>query len=150
MVPLRHNKVWLVLTVVCALVFTGTAAPARAFACLDVPAPAAVQETAPQSCESMGQPGPCCSGPKVSAHQQPRPEASLTTRGCDCTVQAPTDPPPGLNNGVRIPIVEALLNAPEAPAVLPRAPTRFLHVAARGVPRAPHRAPSLSRGPPAG
>jgi hypothetical protein len=150
MVSLRHNKLWLVLTVVCALVFTGTAAPARALTCLEMPAPAAVQETPQPSCESMGQAGPCCCGPKVSEHQQSGATAALAAPGCDCTVQAPTDPPPSLNNGVRIPIAEALLNAPAAPAVLPRAPTRFLHVAARGVPRAPHRAPSLSRGPPAG
>ena len=55
-----------VLTVVCALVFTGSAASARAFACLGMPAPAAVQQAAPQSCESMEQPGPCCCGPERS------------------------------------------------------------------------------------
>ena len=159
MISLRHNRIWLALALVAAMVFTTGASPAAALACVVQDLPAAAIRTSSQPvaevCRAMGQPGPCCCGPEAGAARAGRSSEhsagdELGRPGCGCSVEAPALPArPAVKPAVLVlspglAVLPAGLAAPDLPArVTPGfAPTT-------GSPRAPSISSGPSRAPPA-
>ena len=154
---LRHNKQWLVFTLVLAMVCTIGGVPALAMACAAQGAPVVAAQVTPEpageSCRKMGKPGPCCCGPEAKATQPASAdEIGASSHGeCGCSLQAPPAPLPG-DRKAATPVVHlGAVLPPSSPVSLQlpaRAPRAFT-AAASGPPRSPVRASSPSRAPPA-
>src|SRR5688500_3877381 len=99
MITLRHNRRWLALTLILAMVSTIAGIPAHAVACgtlstLGQAAAVAYEPGAPSSCKMTGRSGPCCCGPNAAQATAPETGCRLSSPGCGCAVEAPQPPSP--------------------------------------------------------
>ncbi|MCC2671559.1 MAG: hypothetical protein K0Q72_4030 [Armatimonadetes bacterium] len=151
---LRHNKLWLAISLVFALVFTTGASPASALACLLPEATVVAGPATAASCPAMAQPGPCCchqeaAGEHAAAPAEHQAEQVLGLAGCSCSVQAPKPVPTESKGPVLVLSLGAAL-LPNSPASL-QLPTGSTWDAApsSGTPRTPYTPSGPSRAPPA-
>ena len=160
MKTLRRNKLWLVLTLILAMVCTIGGNPAFATMCSEPGADnplcanlmGAASQSAPTTVCAMAQrAGHCCCGPATMPVTSPVGEtlSTLVVTDCGCSVQAPAVPTSSAANTGILPAIQIALLPTQAVAFhLPTQAPQALVVVSTGIPRRPARSGAPSRAPP--